>query len=86
MQAHIPPRENLREPRDHDKHLYRQRRQVENALLHLEVWRGIATRYAKNLASFLAATPFGSVSRNDGVYRKGAKKHSGCEALTQKPT
>nr|MBE8586244.1 IS5/IS1182 family transposase [Xenorhabdus griffiniae] len=28
---------------------------VENAFLHLKRWRGIATRYAKNRASFLAA-------------------------------
>ncbi|HLB32876.1 MAG TPA: IS5/IS1182 family transposase, partial [Chthoniobacterales bacterium] len=28
---------------------------VENAFLHLKRWRGIATRYAKNIESFLAA-------------------------------
>nr|MCG3461763.1 IS5/IS1182 family transposase [Xenorhabdus bovienii] len=28
---------------------------VENTFLHLKRWRGIATRYAKNSASFLAA-------------------------------
>ncbi|MBS4163014.1 hypothetical protein PRO82_000295 [Candidatus Protochlamydia amoebophila] len=28
---------------------------VENAFLHLKRWRGIATRYAKNTALFLAA-------------------------------
>jgi len=28
---------------------------VENAFLYLKRWRGIATRYAKNAASFLAA-------------------------------
>ena len=55
MQAQIPPRKNRKDPRDYDKHLYRQRHQVENAFLRLKGWRGIATRYAKNLASFLAA-------------------------------
>jgi len=55
MQAQIPPRKNRKEPRDHDKPLDRQRDPVENAFLHLKGWRGIATRYAKNLASFLAA-------------------------------
>ncbi|MFN9748355.1 MAG: transposase, partial [Burkholderiales bacterium] len=55
MQAQIPPRKNHKEPRDHDKPLYRQRHPVENAFLHLKEWRGIATRYAKNLASFLVA-------------------------------
>ncbi|MDR2528289.1 MAG: IS5/IS1182 family transposase, partial [Synergistaceae bacterium] len=28
---------------------------VENAFLYLKRWRGIATRYAKNTSSFLAA-------------------------------
>ena len=55
MPAQIPPRKNRKEARDYDKHLYRQRHQVENAFLHLKGWRRIATRYAKNLASFLAA-------------------------------
>jgi transposase len=55
MQAQIPPRKNRKVQRDYDKHLYRQRHLVENALLHIKQWRGIATRYAKNLASFLAA-------------------------------
>ena len=39
----------------HDKHLYKLRHLVENAFLHLKRWRGIATRYAKNLKSFVAA-------------------------------
>ena len=55
MKAQIPPRKNRKEQRDYDKHLYRQRHLVENAFLHLKRWRGIATRYAKNLSSFLAA-------------------------------
>ena len=55
MKAVIPPRRNRKQPRDYDKALYRLRRLVENAFLHLKRWRGIATRYAKNTASFLAA-------------------------------
>ena len=51
----IPPRKNRITQRDYDKHLYRHRHLVENAFLHLKRWRGIATRYAKNAASFLAA-------------------------------
>ena len=54
-QAVIPPRKNRKEQRDYDNHLYRQRHLVENAFLHLKQWRGIATRYAKRLSSFLAA-------------------------------
>jgi len=55
MQAHIPPRKNRKEQRAYDNHLYQLRHLVENAFLHLKRWRGIATRYAKNSASFLAA-------------------------------
>ena len=55
MQAVIPPRKNRRDPRSYDKHLYKLRHLVENAFLHLKRWRGVATRYAKNARSFLAA-------------------------------
>jgi len=55
MQAVIPPRKNRNDQRSYDKHLYKCRHLVENAFLHLKGWRGIATRYAKNVASFLAA-------------------------------
>ena len=55
MRAVIPPRKNRKGQREYDKHLYRQRHLVENAFLHLKQWRGIATRYAKRLSSFLAA-------------------------------
>lgn len=55
MQAVIPPRRNRKTQRDYDKHLYKQRHLVENAFLRLKQWRGIATRYAKRLSSFLAA-------------------------------
>ena len=55
MEVHIPSRKNRKEQRLHDKHLYKLRHLVENAFLHLKRWRGIATRYAKNSASFLAA-------------------------------
>lgn len=51
----IPPGKNRKEQRDYDKHLYRHRHLVENAFLQLKQWRGIATRYAKRLSSFLAA-------------------------------
>ncbi len=53
--AVIPPRKNRKQPREYDKALYKLRHLVENAFLHLKRWRGIATRYAKNLSSFVAA-------------------------------
>jgi transposase len=55
MNVVIPPRRNRKQPREYDRDLYRLRHWVENAFLHLKRWRGIATRYAKNTASFLAA-------------------------------
>lgn len=55
MTAVIPPRKNRKVAREYDKSIYKVRHLVENAFLHLKRWRGIATRYAKNTASFLAA-------------------------------
>jgi len=51
----IPPKRNRKDQREYDKEIYKLRHLVENAFLHLKRWRGIATRYAKNTASFLAA-------------------------------
>jgi transposase len=51
----IPPKKNRTEQREYDEYIYRLRHLVENAFLWLKRWRGIATRYAKNTASFLAA-------------------------------
>lgn len=55
MQIVIPPKKNRKDHRDYDKYLYKVRHLVENAFLHLKRWRGVATRYAKTTASFLAA-------------------------------
>jgi transposase len=54
MKPIIPPKRNRKIQREYDTYLYRMRHLVENAFLHLKRWRGIATRYAKNTASFLA--------------------------------
>ena len=54
MNPVIPPRSNRKNPRTYDKYLYKLRHLVENAFLYLKQWRGVATRYAKNGASFLA--------------------------------
>ena len=55
MNSVIPPRKNRKNQRKYDKHLYRLRHLVENAFLHIKRWRGIATRYAKRLSSFVSA-------------------------------
>ena len=54
MEAVIPPRANRKVARAYDKYLYKLRHLVENAFLRMNEWRGIATRYAKRLSSFLA--------------------------------
>jgi transposase len=57
MTVVIPPRKHRVAPRTYDRYLYRLRHLVENAILKLKGWRGIATRYVKNVVSFLAAVP-----------------------------
>jgi transposase len=63
MFAVIPPKRNRKIQRDYDKEIYRIRHLVENAFLYLKQWRGIATRYAKNTASFLAAVQIRCIFR-----------------------
>lgn len=55
MNVVIPPRKNTTAPRSYGEDLYKLRQLIENAFLHLKRWRGIAMRYAKRSASFLAA-------------------------------
>jgi transposase len=55
MSPVIPPKSNRQKQRAYDKELYKARYLIEKAFLYLKQWRGIATRYAKNAASFLAA-------------------------------
>lgn len=54
MDPVIPPKKNRREEWDYDQALYRLRHLVENGFLEFKQWRGVATRYAKRAASFLA--------------------------------
>ena len=55
MEPVIPPKSNRKEQRDYDRALYRLRHLVENGFLEFKQWRGVATRYAKRAASYLAA-------------------------------
>ena len=54
MNPVIPPRSNRKKPWGYDRELYELRHLVGNVFLHLKQWRGVATRYAKEPASFLA--------------------------------
>ena len=67
MEVVIPPRKNRRNRREYDKDLYKLRHLVERAFLHLKRWRGRATRYAKNAASFLAAVHIRCIAMWAGV-------------------
>ena len=55
MEVVIPPRKNRKTLRKYDEDWYKILYLVENAFLHLKRWRVIATRCAKNAASFVAA-------------------------------
>lgn len=58
----IPPKKSRKVQRHYNKELYRLRHRVENAFEVLKRWRGIATRYAKHTASYLAAVQIACVS------------------------
>ena len=51
----IPPKRTRKKPRPYDKRIYEKRHKIENTFLKLKRWRGIATRYAKQTASYVAA-------------------------------
>ncbi len=50
----IPPRSNLKQPRDYDRELYKKRHLIENFFAKLKQFRAIATRYDKTARNFLA--------------------------------
>ncbi len=49
--------------REYDEYLRKIRHFVETAFLHLKRWRGIATRYAKNINAFAAAVQIRIISQ-----------------------
>jgi putative transposase len=52
--AVIPSKSNRRVAREHDKELYRERNHVERFFNRIKQYRGLATRYEKTAASYLA--------------------------------
>ena len=54
MEPVIPLKSNRKGKRAYDRALYKLRHLVENGFLDFEQWRGVATRYAKRAASYLA--------------------------------
>ena len=51
----IPAKANRKQPRSHDKDLYKARSLIENFFCKLKQFRAIATRYDKTARNFLAA-------------------------------
>jgi transposase len=51
----IPAKANRKQPRPHDKDLYKARSLIENFFCKLKQFRAIATRYDKTARNFLAA-------------------------------
>lgn len=68
MEVVIPPKKNRKKQREYNKDVYKLRHFVENAFLNLKRWRGIATRYAKNTASFLAAVHIRCIAIWSNIY------------------
>ncbi len=55
MNPVMPPRRSRKEPREYDRHPYRWRHPAEDAFRNFKEWSGMAARYAKSAASYLAA-------------------------------
>ncbi len=53
-QAVIPPRSNLKDQREYDRHLYKERNLVERFINRIKQFRRVATRYEKTARNFLA--------------------------------
>ena len=54
-EAVIPPKANRKEPREHDREVYRWRRRIENFFARIKEFRAVATRYDRTDESFAAA-------------------------------
>ena len=61
VQAVIPSKANRKEPREYDKHLYKERALIENFFAKLKQFRAIATRYDKTAVAFLGAIHLAAV-------------------------
>ena len=61
-EAVIPPRSNLKEQREYDRHLYKERNLVERFISRIKQFRRVATRYEKTARNFLAFVHVASIT------------------------
>jgi transposase len=61
-QAVIPPRGNRKQPREYDRHLYKERNLVERFINRIKQFRRVATRYEKTARNFLAFVQVASIT------------------------
>ena len=60
-QAVIPSKKNRKEPRDYDKHIYKERKKVEWFINLIKHYRRVATRYEKTARNFLGFVHVASI-------------------------
>jgi transposase len=60
-EAVIPPKANRKQPRDFDRHLYKDRNLVERFINRIKQYRRVATRYEKTGRNFLAFVQLASI-------------------------
>lgn len=60
-EAAIPSKKNRKKPREHDEHLYKDRRKVEWFINLLKQYRRVATRYEKTARNFLGFVHVASI-------------------------
>jgi transposase len=60
-EAVIPPRSHRTQPREYDRHLYRERNVCERFWARAKQYRRVATRYDKKAQNFLAFVQVASV-------------------------
>jgi transposase len=61
-EAVIPPRNNLKEQREFDRHLYKERNLVERFINRIKQFRRVATRYEKTARNFLAFVQIAAIT------------------------
>jgi transposase len=61
-EAVIPPRSNLKDQREYDRHLYKERNLVERFISRIKQFRRVATRYEKTARNFLAFVHLASIT------------------------